>query len=55
MTKVYNEIEKTKATSLGSLDPREMVDEAMRQADKAFKQYEDSWRQLEQAKEWPQR
>jgi hypothetical protein len=49
MEKVYQNLEMTKMKSswVGALDPREIVDEAMRQADKAFKQSEDSWRQLE--------
>jgi vesicle coat complex subunit len=51
MEKVHKQVAKAhqemNSWSLGPLDPREMVDEAMRQADKAFKQYEDSWRQLE--------
>jgi HEAT repeat protein/beta-lactamase regulating signal transducer with metallopeptidase domain len=54
MTRVYQDMEKASAAFHGSLDPREMVDAAMRQADKAFKQYEESWRQLEQGKGWPQ-
>jgi hypothetical protein len=37
-----------------SLDPREMVDAAMRQADRAFKQYEDNWRHFEQDKGLPE-
>jgi HEAT repeat protein/beta-lactamase regulating signal transducer with metallopeptidase domain len=37
-----------------ALDPRELVDAAMRQADKAFKQYDDNWRQLEQDKGLPE-
>ncbi len=50
MARVYQDLEneRNRSWSWGSLDPHEMVDAAMRQADKAFKQYEESWRQLEQ-------
>ncbi len=54
MAKVYQDLghETNWSWSWGSLDPHEMVDAAMRQADKAFKQYEENWRQLEQGKGW---
>jgi hypothetical protein len=56
LSKLHLDFEKASAAAwyTDSLDPRELVDAAMRQADKAFKQYEDNWRQLEQDKGLPE-